>query len=142
MWVKRQEAPVKEWPLAMIGNNPRGKMSLEPLAVDYSFLQRPSKAFSVEDIWDGENLNSKLISEWVASKLKSIAGCIGMAFPGYEMETIQLLSRIKKSLVLDKTTVQRSPPSSRRLRELRKLEFCVSYDRSITSSSGLKVFDC
>ena len=93
----------------------------------------------VEEVWDDENLNSELVSKWVTSKLKNITGCIGVAFSGYEMEIIQLLSRIEKSLVPDKATVQRSLPSSRRLRELRRLESGVNYDRLITSSSGLKV---
>jgi len=56
-WVKRQEAPVKEWPLAMLGNNSRGKVLLEPLVVDYSFFQRPSKAFTVDEVKDGETLD-------------------------------------------------------------------------------------
>jgi len=81
------------------------------------------------------------VSKWVASKLKSIARCIGVAFSVYEMETIHVLSRIEKSIVPAKLSVQRSPPSSRRYRELRKLEFGVNYDRPITSSSGLKVFN-
>uniref|UniRef100_A0A7C8ZC57 Uncharacterized protein n=1 Tax=Opuntia streptacantha TaxID=393608 RepID=A0A7C8ZC57_OPUST len=114
---------------------------IEPLAVDYSFFQRPNKAFTVEEVWDGENLNSELVSKWVASKLKSIAVCIGVAFSGYEMETIQLLSRIEKSSVPVKTTMQRSPPSSRRLRELRRLEFGVNYNRSSSSSSGSEVLN-
>ena len=54
MWDKRQDASVKEWPLAMIGNTLRGKESLDPLAVDYSFFQRPSNAGLVEEVWDGE----------------------------------------------------------------------------------------
>jgi len=88
VWVKMQEAPVKEWHLAMIGNNARGEALLKPLAVDYSFFQRPSKAFSVEEVWDGENLNLELVSKCAASKLKSIPSSIGVAFSVYEMETI------------------------------------------------------
>ena len=57
-----------------------------------------------------------------------------MAFSGYEMETIQLLSRIEKNLAPDKTIVQRSPPSSRRLRELRRFEFGVNYDSTKRAS--------
>ena len=29
-----------------------------PLAVDFSFLQSFNDSFSIEDIWDGENVNS------------------------------------------------------------------------------------
>jgi len=104
VWDKRQEAPVKTWPLAMIGNTSRGEESLDPLAVDYSFFQRPSNAYLVEEVWDGENLNLEIVFKWVASKLKSIVRCIGVAFSGYEMEPIQLLSRIEKSIVLAKTS--------------------------------------
>jgi len=82
-----------------------------------------------------------IVCKWVASKLKTIVGCIGVAFSGYERETIQLLSRIEKSIVPAKTSVQRSLPSSRRRRELHRLEFGINYDRPTTSSSGLKVFN-
>ena len=45
-----------------------------PLAIDFSFLQRSSDLFSVEDIWDGElTVNSGNVSKWVASKFKSVA---------------------------------------------------------------------
>ena len=104
-------------------------------------FQSPSNSNSTEDVWDGETINLENVSKWVASKLKSIARCIGVAFSVYEMETIHVLSRIEKSIVPAKLSVQRSPPSSRRYRELRKLEFGVNYDRPITSSSGLKVFN-
>jgi len=56
------------------------------LVVDFSFLQSAQDLFSVEDIWDGENVNSGRVSKWVASKLKSIAATIGVAFSGYENE--------------------------------------------------------
>ena len=141
VWYNRQEGPVKDWSLALIRNTSRNEELSEPLAVDFSFFRGNSNAYSVEEEWDGENLNSEYVSKWVASKLKSIAGCIGVALTGYEGETIQLLSRIEKSIVPVKSSVQRSPPSSRRLRELRRLEFGVNYDRSISSSSGLKVFN-
>jgi len=55
-----------------------------PLAVDFSFLQNPSESLSVDDIWDGESVNSWMVPKWVASKLKSIAATIGVAFSGYE----------------------------------------------------------
>jgi len=84
-------------------------------------------------------LNAEIVSKWVASKLKVIAGCIGVAFLGHEMETIQLLSRIERSLAPVETSAVRSPSSSRRSRELRRLEFGVNYDRLTTSSSGGKV---
>ena len=136
---KEVEASVREWPLALMENTPKGKESYEPLAVDFSFFQRPCTDFSVEEVWDGKNLNTEIVSKWVASKLKVIAGCIGVAFSGHEMETIQLLSRIERSLAPVETSAVRSSSSSRRSRELRRLEFGVNYDRSTTSSSGRKV---
>jgi len=57
-----------------------------PMAVDFSFLQSAQDLFSVEDIWDGENVDSGMVSKWVASKLKSIAATIGVAISGYESE--------------------------------------------------------
>jgi len=132
---KEVKGSAKEWSLAMLENTSKGKESYEP-AVDFSFFQRPCTNFSVEEVWDGENLNTEILSKWVASKLKVIAGCIGVAFPGHEMETIQLLSRIERSLVPAKTSALRSPSSSRRSRELRRIEFGVNYDRSTTSFSA------
>ena len=70
--------------------------------MDFSCLHNNSGSFSVEEIWDGQNLNQELVSKWVASKLKSIVGCIGVAFSGYELEVIQLLSRIEKSITPSK----------------------------------------
>ena len=57
------------------------------------------------------------------------------------LETIQLLSRIEKSIATAKPSVKRSPPSSRGVRELRRLQFGVNYERPSSSSSGLKVFN-
>ena len=62
-----------------------------------------------------------------------------MAFSGYELEVIRLLSRIEKSIAPSKPSVQRTTPASRRHRELRRLEFGVNYERPINSSSGMKV---
>jgi len=125
----------------MLGNRSRGEVTIEPLAVDYSFFQRRNKAFTVEEVWDEENPNSELVYKRVASKLKSIAGCIELAFSRHELETIQLLLRIEKSLVPVKTTVQRTPPSSRSLKVLRRLEFGVNYDRSSSTYSGSEVLN-
>jgi len=69
----------------MLENTSKGKESYESLAVYFSFFHRPCIDFSVEEVWDGENLNTEIVSEWVASKLKVIAGCIGVAFLGHEM---------------------------------------------------------
>ena len=52
----------------MLGNRSRGEVAIEPLAVDYFFFQRPNKALT--EVWDGENLDSELVSKWVDSKLK------------------------------------------------------------------------
>ena len=80
------------------------------------------------------------MSKWVASKLKSIAATVGVAFSGYENEVIQLLSRIEKSSFGGgglKQSMHRSTPANRRQRELKRLEFGVNYDRINASSSGM-----
>jgi len=103
-------------------------------------MQSPNESFSVEDIWEGENVNSRMVSKWVASKLKSIAATIGVAFSGYESEVIHLLSRIEKNSSgcgMPKQSVHRSPPAIRRQRELKRLEFGVNYDRLNASSNGM-----
>ena len=141
VWSYRQEKDAQVWPLVKSGLTSRGEERCEPLAVDFSFFQSPGVGYSVDDVWDGEALNEEMVSKWVASKLKSIAGCIGVAFSGYELETIQLLSRIEKSIATAKPSVKRSPPSSRGVRELRRLQFGVNYERPSSSSSGLKVFN-
>jgi len=92
------QGSVLEWPLISSGIFSRAEDMIEPLAVYFSCLQSPSGSYSVEDVWDAQNINQVLVSKRVASKLKSIAGCIGVAFSGYELEVIQLLSRIKKSI--------------------------------------------
>ena len=137
-WDKERVAFVEGWPVTMEEITTKGKESVEPLAVDFSFFQKPCTNYSAEEVWDGEKLNSDIVSKWVASKLKSIAGCIGVAFTGHEMETIQLLSRIERSLTPALNSAQRSPSSSKRSRELRRLEFGVNYDRLATSTSGWK----
>ena len=75
----------------------------------------------------------------MASKLKSIAAAIGVAFSGYESEVTHLLSRIEKNSVVPKQSVQRTPSAIRRQRELRRLEFGVNYDRVSASSSGMLI---
>ena len=110
-----------------------------PLAVDFSFLQNSDESFSVEDVWDGQNVNSEKVSKWVASKLKGIASCIGVAVSGYETKVIQLLSRIERNNSLPKQNVVRTPLATRRQRELRRLEFGVNYDRAGASTSGTLV---
>jgi len=134
-----QELVRHEWPLVPMGSCSRIDDLVAPLAVDYSCFQGPSNCYSVEDVWDGMNVNSDKVSKWVASKLKSIAACIGVSFSGYEHKVIHLLSRIENSNVTPKPAVQRTPPSSRRQRELRRLEFGVNYDRPCTSTSGSMV---
>jgi len=79
------------------------------------------------------------VSKWVASKLKSIAATIGVAFSGYESEVIHLLSRIEKISIVPKQSVQRTPSAIRRQRELRRFKFGVNYDRASASSSGMLV---
>ena len=49
---------------------------IEPLAVDFSCLHNNSGSFSVEEIWDGQNLIQELVSKWVASKLKRVWGVV------------------------------------------------------------------
>ena len=72
-------------------------------------------------------------------KLKNIAAYIGVVFFGYEHEVINLLLRIERSNVTPKPNVQRTPPSTRRQRELQRLVFGVNYDSPCTSTSGLMV---
>jgi len=72
----------------------------------------------------------------VASKLKSIAACIGVNFSSYENEVINLLSRIEKNNIITKPSVQTTPPVIRRQRGLRRLEFGVNYDRACILAVG------
>jgi len=137
-WDKSRRG-VLDWPLISSKKCSRVADLLEPLAVDFSCLQNNSGSLSEEDVWDGRNLNKELVFKWVASKLKSIAGCLRVAFSGYELEVIQLLSRIEKSFTPSKPVVQRTPPTSKRYRELRRLEFEVNYDRPSNSSCGMKM---
>jgi len=132
-----QELAVHESSLVPMGSCSGVYDLVAILAVDYSCFHSPSNSYSVEDVWDGKNVNSENVSKWMASKLKSIAACIGVAFSGYEHEMIHLLSRIANSNVTPKPSAQRTPPSTRRQRELRRLEFGVNYDRSCTSSSRI-----
>lgn len=138
-WDTTDEFAGHEWPLVPMDSCTGVDDLVAPLAVDYSSFHGPNRSYSVEDVWDGENVNSDNVSKWVASKLKSIAACIGVAFSGYEHEVIHLLSRIENSSVIPKPTVQRTPPSTRRQRELKRLEFGVNYERPCTSTSGLMV---
>jgi len=103
-----QELVGHEWPLVPMGSCSRVDDSVAPLAVDYSCFQGHCNSYSVEDVWDGMNVNSDKVSKWVASKLRSIAACIGMAFLGYEHEVIHLLSRIENNNVTPKPVVQRT----------------------------------
>jgi len=79
------------------------------------------------------------VSKWVASKLKSIAATIDVAFSGYESKVTHSLSRIEKTNVVPKQSMQRTPSAIRRQRELRRLKFGVNYDRASASSSGMLV---
>ena len=99
-----------------LGNHSRADDLVEPLVVDFSCFHSSNNSCSVKDVWDGENILSDNVSQWVASKLKSTVGCIRVAFSGYEYEVIQLPSRIEKSNVMPKPSVQRTPPSTRRRR--------------------------
>ena len=113
------------WPLVSAAQS-NGEDEVAPLAVDFSFLQSAQDSFSVEDIWNGENADSGMVSKWVASKLKGIAATIVVAISGYKSEVTHSLSRIEKNsvgCVVPKQSVQRTPPAVRRQRELRRLEF-------------------
>ena len=77
-----------------------------PLAIDFSFLQSSSDSFSIKDIWGGENVNSGNVAKWEASKLKSIAATISVAFSGYESKVIHLLSRLEKNTIVPKQCAQ------------------------------------
>lgn len=107
-----------------------------PLAVDFSFIQNSNVNFSAADVWDGHCVNSDKVSKWVDSKIQGIASCIGVAVSGYETEVIQLLSRIERNNRVSKQSAVRTPLTTRKQRELRRLEFGVNYDRDSASSSG------
>jgi len=62
-----------------------------------------------------------------ASKMKSIASCIGVNLSGYEKEVAQLVSRIEKKNGVVKPVPHRTPLAARKQRELRRLEFGVNY---------------
>lgn len=87
---------------------------LEPLAMDFSCLCNPSENCHVNDIWDGSNIYSENVSTWVASKMKSIAFCIGVAISGHEKEVAQLLSRIEKKNCVPKQASLRTAPAIRK----------------------------
>jgi len=126
-------------PLVPVGSCSGVNDSVAPIAVDYSCFHDLSNSYSVEDVLDGDNVNSDNVSNWVASKLKSIAACIGVAFSGYEHGVIHLLSRIEISNVTPKPSVQTTLPYTKRQRELRRHEFGVNYNSPCTSTSGLMV---
>ena len=120
------------WPLVSVAQS-NDLDEVTPFAVDFSFIQSAQDSFSVEDIWDGDNVDSGMLSKWVASKLKGIAATIRVPISGYEYEVTQLLSRIEKNSAghgVPKQSVQRTPPAVRRQRELRRFEFGVKYDRT------------
>jgi len=49
------------WPLVSVAQS-NGEDEVTPLAVDFSFLQSALDSFFVEDIWDGENVDSGMVS--------------------------------------------------------------------------------
>lgn len=52
----------------------------------FLFLHNSDKAFSIEDVWDGANVNSGYDSKWVASKLlKASRHVSGWPFSGMKM---------------------------------------------------------
>ena len=64
-----QELAGHECPLVPMGSCSGVDSSVEPLVVDYSCFNGPSNSYSVEDVWDGEKVDSDNVSKWVVSKL-------------------------------------------------------------------------
>jgi len=69
----------------------------------------------------------------------NIAACISVAVSGYENEVIKILSRTEKNNSLPKQSELRTPPATRRQRELWRLEYGANYDRTSTSTRGMLV---
>lgn len=72
----------------------------------------------------------KNVSNWVAFKVRSIALWIGVAISGHEKEVAHLL-RIEKKNCTAKQASQRNL-AIRKQRELRRLEFGVTYGKGST----------
>ena len=88
------EDNVAEWvpfmqdrPLISVGSSLVSYSLETPLAVEFSVLHNSIESFALEDVWDGENVNTGNVSKWAASQLKSTAACIVVAFSGYEYST-------------------------------------------------------
>ena len=125
--------------LSNSGNSSDAEFLETPLAVDFSFQQRPMDSFSAAGIWEDGKVDSMKVSKWVAAKLKGVAACLGVAFDGYEDEVANLLARIERNSVSPKPSVPRTPSAVRRQRELKRLEFGVNYEKAGSSSSGMLV---
>jgi len=62
-WDTTQELAGHEWPLVPLGSCSGVDDSVAPLAVDYSCFQGPTNSYSVEDVWDGMDVNSDKVSK-------------------------------------------------------------------------------
>jgi len=60
---KTQELAEHEWLLVPIGSCSGVNDMIVPFAVDYSCFHSPSNSYSMEDVWDGENVNSDNVSK-------------------------------------------------------------------------------
>jgi len=69
---------VHDWPLISVGSTSDFENMETPLVADCYSLYNTDKSFSVEDVWDGVNVNSGNVRKWVASKLQNIATYISV----------------------------------------------------------------
>jgi len=79
------------------------------------------KNFTVNDVWDGYKIYPKKVSEWVASKMKSIASCIGVDL-SCKGSDLTFVTHSKENEVT-KSVPHRTPPPIRRQMEVCRLEF-------------------
>ena len=72
MWDTTQELPLVPMD-SFLGVD----VSVALLMVDYSGFHGPSSSYSVEDVWDGENVNSDNVSTWWPLNFKALPPILG-----------------------------------------------------------------
>jgi len=81
MWDNSQELPVHEWPLVPLANYSKDDDLVEPLAVDFSCFHSPSNSYSIEDVWDGQNIRPQNVSKSVDPNLRALRLVLGWPSP-------------------------------------------------------------
>jgi len=85
-----------DWPIILASASRLEPHDLGQLVADFAFPHNQGEGEnSVNNVWDGSNINSDNVSKRVANKMKRIASCIGVAISGHENENAQLVSRIE-----------------------------------------------